>query len=406
VGGVTTAPWRAVFAPFRYRAYRAIWAANLASNMGSMVQAVGAAWLMADLTHSHRMVALVQSSNVAPTLLLGLVAGALADRHDRRRIMLGAQGMMLLLSLALAVIALRGAITPALLLLFTMGVGAGTALNQPAWQASVRWQVGREALPQAITLNAVAFNLARCLGPALGGLLMAWVDVGWAFAINALSYVGLVLALLAWRPDMPRHRQGPILPAIVTGLGHCAASPAMRRIVARGLAIGIGIAAWQGLVPMVVRENLHGGTAALGLLLGMFGVGSLAAAPLVQMLRQRLGADGTIMAAVGAFVAALVGLALARGLAGAAPAAALAGAGWVIGMTTLSVQVQVRAPEALLGRCIATYQAATYGCMALGAWVWGTLADLAGTRVSLCAAAAWLALALPLLRILWPLADR
>ena len=159
-------------APFRYPTFRAIWIANLASNMGSMIQSVGAAWLMTELTASHQLIALVQAGATIPILLLGVFAGAIADNFDRRRVMLAAQSGMLVVSAALTITTWMGALSPLLLLLFTLAVGCGTALNGPAWQASVRLQVGPKDLPQAIALNSIAFNLARSVGPAAGGLLI------------------------------------------------------------------------------------------------------------------------------------------------------------------------------------------------------------------------------------------
>ena len=163
----------AVLAPFRYPAFRAIWTANLASNLGSMIQSVAAAWLMTELTRSHALIALVQASVTLPILLFGVFAGAIADNFDRRRIMLAAQGGMLVVSALLALVSYRGGLAPWSLLGFTLLVGIGTALNGPAWQASVRAQVGRQDLAQAITLNSIAFNLARSVGPALGERTLA-----------------------------------------------------------------------------------------------------------------------------------------------------------------------------------------------------------------------------------------
>jgi MFS family permease len=188
------------FAPFRYPAFRAIWIANLTSNMGSMIQSVGAAWLMTELTTSHRLIALVQASASLPIMLLGVFAGAIADNYDRRLVMLAAQTGMLVASSALAAMTWAKLMTPPLLLGFTLCVGIGTALNAPSWQASVRQQVGLSDLPQAIALNTISFNLARSVGPGLGGLLISLWNVSLAFAVNAVSYLALIVVLLRWRP--------------------------------------------------------------------------------------------------------------------------------------------------------------------------------------------------------------
>jgi MFS family permease len=167
-----TAPGRPL-APFRFPAFRAIWTANFASSIGSMIQSVGASWLMTDLTSSHQLISLIQSSTTLPVMLLGMFAGAIADNYDRRLVMLAAQWLMLAASALLAALAWSGQIGPWSLIAFTLLVGCGTALNGPAWQASVRMQVGPGDLAQAISLNTIAFNLARSVGPALGGILIA-----------------------------------------------------------------------------------------------------------------------------------------------------------------------------------------------------------------------------------------
>ena len=174
------------WAPFRYPAFRAIWIANLASNLGATMQSVGAAWLMTSLTASHQMIALIQASTTIPIMIFGVFAGAIADNFDRRRVMLTSQIGMFLVSVVLTVLTWLGWMSPWLLLTLTLLLGIGTALNSPAWQASVRQQVSFQDLPQAISLNTISFNLARTVGPALGGLLISIWNVSVAFAVNAI----------------------------------------------------------------------------------------------------------------------------------------------------------------------------------------------------------------------------
>src|SRR5262245_1908306 len=211
-------------APFRHPAFRAIWIANLASNLGSMIQSVGAAWLMTDLTASHQLIALVQSSATVPIMLFGMFAGAIADNYDRRIVMLAAQIGVLLTSALLAGLSFADLITPYVLLGLTLTLGIGTALNSPAWQASVRQQVGLVDLPQAISLNTISFNLARSVGPALGGLLISIWNVSLAFAINAVSYIAMIAVLLRWRPETRAVERRAMLPAIAVGIKFCAMS--------------------------------------------------------------------------------------------------------------------------------------------------------------------------------------
>jgi predicted MFS family arabinose efflux permease len=381
------------FAPFRYPAFRAIWTANLASNLGTAIQSVAAAWLMTGLTQSHLLIALVQASVTLPILLLGVLAGAIADNFDRRRVMLAAQGALLATSAALALTTWSGAMTPALLLTFTLAMGAGTALNAPAWQASVRQQVGLNHLPQAIALNTVSFNLARSVGPALGGVLLSVWNVALAFAINSASFVAMIVVLLRWHPEARSPVRRPMLPVIAAGIRYCAGSAPVRRILLRGLVIGFGICAFQSLVPSIVRDQFGGGTIDFGVMLGTFGAGSIFTALSLTSMRRRWGVDAIVTGAALASAGAHGALAMTSSLALALPASWVAGMAWVAILTSLNVAMQLRSPEQILGRCLSIYQAVTFGSMALGAWFWGSLADHISLSVAMLCAAGYLVIA-------------
>ena len=393
-------------APFRYPAFRAIWIANLASNMGSMIQSVGAAWLMTELTKSHLLIALVQAGATIPILLLGVFAGAIADNYDRRRVMLAAQTGMLLVSAALTVTTYAGAITPLLLLFFTLAVGAGTALNGPAWQASVRIQVGPKDLPQAIALNSIAFNLARSAGPALGGLLISITGPAPAFALNAVSYLALIVVLLRWPPEVDPPKRSPMLASIATGVRFCVQSDPVRRILIRGFIFGVPAIAFQALLPSLVRDRLHGTETVYGLCLAAFGTGSIIAALFVGNLRRRWGSDRIVSASSLVYAGAMLPVALTQHLPAILVAAFVAGMAWVSVLTTLNVAMQLRSPEAILGRCMAIYQAVTFGAMALGAWLFGMIADLWTLAAAVLVAAGWLTLSAIVVPMLAPMPGR
>lgn len=397
-----TAPG-AVLAPFRYPAFSAIWSANLLSQLGSMIQSVGAAWLMTELTTSHTLIAGVQASTTLPILLFAVLAGAIADNFDRRRVMLASQWGMLAISAALAGMTFTGSIGPFALLAFTVAVGTGTALNGPAWQASVRAQVGKQDLPAAISLNTIAFNLARSVGPALGGILISLASVSAAFAINALSYVALIVVLLRWKPQVPPPARGPMLRSIRMGVEFCRRSDPVRRVLLRGLFVGIGTSAFQALLPSLVRDQMHGGELAFGLVLGAFGIGSIVGALGVVPVRRAYGTEAVINGSVLLFALALPLLGNAGGVPLALPVSFFAGLGFVAIMTTLNVSMQLRSPEEILGRCLSIYQAITFGGMALGAWMWGALADRTGLAFATEVAAGWLILATVVLRVLAPM---
>jgi MFS family permease len=383
-----TAP-NSALAPLGYGTFRAIWLASLASNLGGLIQAVGAAWLMTSIAGSADMVALVQASTTLPIMLFSLVAGAVADSFDRRRVMLTAQFFMLAVSTALALTAWAGLITPWLLLGFTFLIGCGTALNNPSWQASVGDIVPRADLPAAVTLNSVGFNLTRSVGPAIGGTIIAAAGVAVAFAANAVSYLGLIAVLLRWRPP-PREAKLPREPlglAIVAGVRYVAMSPGLGRILLRSFAFGLAAIALLALLPLVARNLVGGGPLTYGVLLGAFGLGAVGGAVLNPGLRSLLSTEGVVRVA-------FAGFALAAATAAWSPSAWITGAGmlvggasWVLALSLFNTTVQLSTPRWVVGRALALYQTATFGGMALGAWLWGLLADAQGLDSALYAAA-------------------
>lgn len=392
--------------PFRHRVFRAVWLASLASNFGGLIQSVGASWLMTSIAPQASMVALVQASATLPIMLLSLLAGALADNFDRRRMMLAAQSFMLAISVLLAAITWMGLVTPWLLLLFTFLIGCGTAMSAPAWQASVGDMVPRAELPEAVGLNSMGFNIARSLGPALGGVIVAVAGAAAAFVVNAISYVGLIAVLATWRPA-PRIATLPPEPlgsAMLAGPRYVALSPTLRVVLLRAMLFGLGASAVQALMPLIARDLVGGGPLTYGLLLGAFGAGAVGGALLSARLRARLSTEGLVRAASLAFAiaAALTGLSTGRPLTMAA--LLLAGAGWVLVLSSFNVTVQMSTPRWVVARALSLYQMAAFGGLAGGSWLWGAVAESAGLRAALLGAAAVL-VACALIGLLRPLAD-
>lgn len=371
-----------------------------------MIQSVAAAWLMTDLTKSHQLIALVQASTTLPIMLLALFAGAIADNHDRRLVMLVAQVGMLIASALLAALTWAEMIGPFSLLALTLTVGAGTALNGPAWQASVRLQVGPEDLPQAISINTIAFNLGRSVGPAVGGVLISLAGPATAFALNTLSYIALIVVLLRWRPEMPPRQRQPIFVSIATGVKFCAGSSPVRRVLGRGISFSFAAISYLALMPILVREQIQGDEVDFGLLLGAYGLGSIITALWVGQVRRRWGNERLLGTAQIAFALALLPIAMTSSLPLAIACTMVAGGAWVATLTTLNVAMQLRSPEEILGRCLAIYQAITFGGMALGSYAMGLLSDYIGTSQTLLFAATLLLVMTPLLRWLAPMPAR
>jgi MFS family permease len=390
-------------APLRHPVFRAVWLASLASNFGGLIQSVGASWMMTSIAASADMVALVQASATLPIMLLSLFAGAVADSLDRRRVMLAAQAFMLTVSLLLAVAAWTGIITPWLLLLFTFLIGCGTALNGPAWQASVGEMVPRRDLPSAVALNSMGFNIARSLGPAIGGIIVAVAGAAAAFGVNALSYLGLIAVLLRWRPErppstLPREALGA---AILAGVRYVAMSPSVLVVILRAFLFGLGAVAVTALMPLVARELVGGGPLTYGLLLGAFGVGAVGGALASTRLRAKVSTEATVRWAATAFAGAILVIGASTSLPLTLAALLAAGASWVLALSTFNVSVQMSTPRWVVARALSLYQMAAFGGMAGGSWLWGTIAEGQGIPAALFGAAgvmlgcAILGLALP-----------
>lgn len=382
------------FAPFRHRIFLGIWVANLASNFGSLIQGVGASWLMTTLAPSPTMVSLVQASTSLPIMLLSLTAGALADLRDRRRLMLVAQSFMLLVSAVLAVMAYLHWLAPWTLLTFTFLIGCGAALNGPAWQSSVGDQVPRSDLPGAIALNSLGFNLARATGPAIGGVIVATFDASAAFLVNALSYVGLIVVLLRWRrPPAAQSDLAPeaLLPAMGAGLRYAALSPRIGRVLVRATVFGICAAAVWSLLPVVARTRLDGGPLTYGLLLGAFGSGAVLGALSSARVRHAVGNERLVAVASIVFGVGTAGAGLSPILPLTILALLAAGACWVLTLSTLNTIVQLASPRWVVGRTMSVYQMATFGGLAAGSWLWGVVATHGGLTFAMSTAGAVLA---------------
>lgn len=376
------ASWRdsATLAPFHSRVFAAIWTASLISNFGSLIQAVGASWLMTSIAPSPDMVALVQASTTLPIMLLSLPAGATADIWDRRRVMVIAQSLMLVVSAILAVMGYLGMVTPWTLLSMTFLIGCGTALYGPAWQSSVGEQVRRAELPSAVALNSLAFNLARTAGPALGGVIVAQAGPPAAFLVNGLSYIALIIVLMLWRRPQPTRFLPPehMLMAISAGIRYARLSPGIRTVLARGLAFGVlGSSIWA-LMPLIARDLIGGNAVTYGVLLGAFGSGAVLGALGSTTLRRRMSNERIVRAATIGFGISTVLTAMSSWHVLSMLALMVGGACWVLALSTFNVTVQTSSPRWVVGRTVAIYQMVTFGGLAIGSWLSGIAADRFG----------------------------
>ena len=400
-------PAEGLFSPLKHGAFRGIWIASLLSNLGGLIQGVGAAWIMTQLTTDAGLVAMVQSAQMGPVLLFAIAAGAIADMYDRRKVAMIAVAIAFAGATALAVVCLLGAVSPAVLLISCLVIGSGNALLWPAWQSSVSEQVPRETLPAAIALNSISFNIARSFGPAIGGLIVAAFGGAAAFAATAFSYVPLFAMLFRWKRVQEPARLPPegMGRAIVSGVRYVFHSPPIRVVLIRTLATGLAGACLSALLPLVAREVLHGTAPTFGLLLGAFGIGAVCGAATINRLRKHFtpgvlsGAATLVVAAATAVVGFSTSLPLTAGV------LLFGGAGWMLCMNEYNVALQTYAPRWVAGRALATFQAAIAGGMAIGAWGWGQVAHDVGVPMALKISAALLAV-LPLVWLGLRLAPR
>ncbi len=385
------------WSPFRYRAFALLWSATLISNIGTWMHEVGASWLMTTLNSSPAVVSLVQAATTLPVFIFALYAGTLADRMDKRKMLIAINVFLLMVIAALTVLVHFNLVTPVSLILFTLAIGTGTAFMAPAWQAIVPSLVPRDALQPAIALNSMGINISRAIGPALAGLLIATVGLAAPFAINAASHVVIIVALLMWTNTATTAKTTqPVLGAMMTGLRHVAHNGPLKATLVRSFAFFIFASAYWALLPLVVRNIEGAGATLYGALLTLIGTGAVAGALMLPRLKARL--DANRLAAGGTFGTALAmfALALARDPMLAGAAALLGGLSWIAVLTTFNVSAQTALPNWVRARGLAINLMVFFGSMAAGATLWGQVANATSTNTALLIAAAAMAAAVPL----------
>ena len=373
-----------VRAPLRNRVYRDLFIASFVSNIGTWMQNVGAQWFLVEKHSSALIVALVQTASLGPTLVLGLLAGVLADLFDRRRLLMVLQSYAVLVTLALAVVTYLGRLGPTSLLMFTVALGCASALTGPAWQAIQPELVPREQIPAAATLSSVSANVARAIGPAIGGVVVAWAGPAAVFGINAISFAGIIVVLAGWkRPKQsaPIEREH-LGQAIITGLEYVRNGPIFRRILLRAGLFVFPASALFALLPVAAAHTWHLGASGYGVALGEIGFGAVLAVVIAAQVRQNVSANALL--AVGAAVYGCAPLAVAwLPFAAATPVLVLSGMAWLITLTTLNAEAQLVLPRWVRARGLSVYLLVFTGSQALGSYMWGLVATRAGLNVAL-----------------------
>ncbi|WP_448133751.1 MFS transporter [Stenotrophomonas rhizophila] len=365
------------WSPLKIGLFRAMWLAILGSNVGTWINDVAAAWVMAERTGSPLMVALVQSATTVPVVLLALVAGTLADIVDRRRYLLFTQGWMLLVAGTLATLTGLSMLTPGLLVALTFAMGCGAAMAMPAQAAIVSELVPRPMLASAVALNSIGINIARSLGPAIGGLIVAQLGPSWAFGLNALSFAAMLIVLTRWTPDatastLPPEGFGAGLRA---GLRYALRAGRLQAVLVKSAGFFFFASAVTALLPLVVRGEMHGGAGLYGILLGCIGIGAVTGALVLPTLRARMDRDLLVLLATLACALSLFGLAWLRHMALLPVAMLINGFAWITVLSSLQIAAQTAVPPWVRARALSLYIMVFSLGMAAGGLSWGSIAQ-------------------------------
>lgn len=378
-------PW----APFTVAPFAVLWTATVVSNIGTWMHDVGAGWLMTTLAPSPMMVAAIQAATTLPMFLFVMVAGAVADLVDRRKLLLWVSAAMAIVASALAVCVHYGWINAVGLLAFTFLMGTGAAFMAPAWQAIVPSLTPRSMLPSAIALNSMGINISRAIGPAVAGFLIVAVSLSAPFAVNAVSFIGIIVALLWWSPPAkpasplpPEH----LLPAIWGGLRYAGFNRPFQATVMRAVAFFLFASAYWAMLPLIAKDVLASGPETYGILLTSVGVGAVAGALFLSKIKGLFGPNGSVAVASALTAAVLLTLAVATSVPLAAGAAALGGLAWIIVLSSLNYSIQVSLPDWGRARGLSLFLMLFSGTMALGSLMWGGVASAFGIETALIAA--------------------
>jgi MFS family permease len=378
------------WAPLGQRVFRWLWLGVLLSWIGTWMHTVGAQWLLVDEPNAAALVSLVQAAGTLPMMLLALPGGVLADSFDRRWLLITVQGYLFVVAVLLVVLTAAGQMPPALLLAFTFALGAGAAVQIPAWQAMMPELVPRTQLRAAARLDLVSVNLAYAVGPVLAGLVIAYLGgVPAVFALRAATVVLFAVALLVWRPPPAgfRPRRERFLPALRAGGRYIWHEPVVRRILLRAVLFVVPAMALWALLPLIASQRLGLGAAGFGALFGAFGAGAIVGAVVLGRVRDRLSNNGMLGAAGGVYAAASAVIVLAPGFPAAVATLVFAGLAWMAATSTLAAELQLFLPAWVRARGLAVYTVTFTGSMTGGALIWGFVAEGVGLQATFLTAA-------------------
>jgi len=395
------------WAPLQIAAFRAIWFASLAANVGTWFQNVGGVWLMTSFTASPLLIALMQTATTLPVFLVGYPAGALADIVNRRRLLLTTQGLILVAAAALSVLTFAGLMNAPLLLGFTFVLGLGAILANPAWQAVNAELVPPDELPAAVTLSSVSYNLARAVGPALAGLIIAVAGPAAVFLLNAIAYLYVVVVLTRWHPAphravLPAER---LIGAMRTGVRFVQNSPEMQTVLIRTFFFIFFISGLWALLPVIVKQDLHLGAWGYGLLLGCIGVGAVVGAAVLPQIQRKIPVvDRQVIISTVVLALVMIAFGYLRDLLVLCLIAMIGGTAWIMLVSSFNIAAQEASPSWVRARALGAYLVVYQGGTAIGSLLWGALAASLGDPLAILLAALGAVLGLAA-GLRWHLAD-
>lgn len=380
------------FAPLRQTFFAVLWVATIIGNTGSFIRDVTSAWIMTDLSSSPAAVALVQAAATLPIFLLAIPAGVLSDILDRRKLLIAIQFLLASVSICLMLLSLAGLQSVTSLVALTFLGGIGAALMGPTWQAIVPELVEKKDLKNAVALNSLGINIARAVGPALGGLILASLGAAFTYGVDVITYVFVICALLWWRrPVAAQDVLAERFPgAFRAGLRYARASRELHVVLVRAFVFFALASSVWALLPLVARSLLGGGAGFYGILLGAVGLGAIAGAIIMPKLREHLSADGLLLLAALVTAAVMAFLSFAPQQWAAVAALLALGAAWITALTTLNGVAQAILPNWVRGRSLAVYLTVFNGAMTAGSLGWGAVATLIGVPFTLLTGAAGL----------------
>ncbi|MBS2017776.1 MAG: MFS transporter [Deltaproteobacteria bacterium] len=376
--------------PLSYPIFRALWLSGVVSFIGSFVQNVGEAWLMLDLTKSPLAVSLLATTVVGTSVVWMLPAGLLADRYDKRKVLIASQLLQALAALTMAALSYTHHITPSALLFGVALLGTGMALGVPAWGALNPELLPRELVAEGVALNAVAFNLARAVGPAIGGVVLDTVGATGSFLLNAASFGIVLIPLFAFLhvklEGADASAPAPLAPgrnAFRAPLAAIRGDEGLRSIFLAMFLFSLGAGMFYALTPAFGKETLRETARQYGIMIGMMGGGALLGATVLKRLRPRVAPRVLIGSAMALFATFGFAVANAPTIPIAMALFVPAGAGWIGSFSSIAALNQVWAPSGLRARIIALYQLVHLATWTITSALGGVIAERFGVRVAM-----------------------